>query len=67
MIHLKNHFKYLHKLAEDRAVKVIQTVVDGEGGVPIAWTLRGTSTSQYTWVIEIVITDTWNCLAIRLQ
>ncbi len=31
IIHLKNHFKYLHKLAEDRAVKVIKTVVDGEG------------------------------------
>jgi hypothetical protein len=32
MIHLKNHFKYLHKLAEDRAVKVMKTVVDGERG-----------------------------------
>ncbi len=30
--HLKNHFEYLHKLAEDRAVKGIETVVDGEGG-----------------------------------
>ncbi len=32
MIHLKNHFEYLHKLAEDRAVKVMKTVVDGERG-----------------------------------
>ncbi len=32
MIHLMNHFKYLHKLVEDRAVKVIKTMVDGEGG-----------------------------------
>jgi hypothetical protein len=31
MFHLKNHFEYLHKLAEDRAVKVLKTVVDGEG------------------------------------
>ncbi len=31
MIRLKNHFEYLHKLAEDRALKVIKTVVDGEG------------------------------------
>ncbi len=32
MIHLKNHFNYLLKLAGDRAVKVIKTVVGGEGG-----------------------------------
>ena len=32
MIHLKNHFEFLHKLAEDRALKVINTVIDGEGG-----------------------------------
>jgi hypothetical protein len=32
MIHFKNHFEYLHKLAEDRAVKVIKTMVDGERG-----------------------------------
>jgi len=32
MIYLKKHFKFLHKVAEDRAVKVIKTVVDGEGG-----------------------------------
>ncbi len=32
MIHLKDNFKYLHKLAEDRAVKVTKTAVDGEGG-----------------------------------
>jgi hypothetical protein len=32
MIYLKNHFEYLHKLVEDRAVKAIKTVVDREGG-----------------------------------
>jgi hypothetical protein len=32
MIHLKKHFEYLHKVAEDQAVKVIKTVVAGEGG-----------------------------------
>ena len=32
MTHLKNHFEYLHQLAEDRAVKVRKTVVDGEEG-----------------------------------
>jgi hypothetical protein len=32
MIHLKNHFEFLHKLAEDRALKEINTVIDGEGG-----------------------------------
>jgi len=32
MIHLKKHFKYVHKVAEDRAVKVKKTVVAGEGG-----------------------------------
>ena len=32
MIHLKKHFEYLHKVAEDRAVKVIKTVVAGKGG-----------------------------------
>ncbi len=65
MIHLKNHFEYLHKLVEDRAVKVIKTVVDGERGAPNTRTLRGTSTSQYTRVIEIAITLTWNHLGIR--
>jgi hypothetical protein len=67
MIHLKNHFKYLHKLAEDRAVKVMKKWLMERGSTPIAWTPRGTSTSQYTWVIEIAITVTWNCLGIRSQ
>ncbi len=29
MIHLRNHFDYLHKLGEVRATEVIVTVVDG--------------------------------------
>ena len=33
MIHLRNHFDYLHKLGEVRAVKVIATVVDGARGL----------------------------------
>ena len=33
MIHLRNHFDYLHKLGEVRATKVIATVVDGARGL----------------------------------
>ena len=32
MMYLKKHFEYLHRVAKDRAVKEIKTVVDGEGG-----------------------------------
>ena len=33
MIHLRDHFDYLHKLGEVKAVKVIATVVDGARGL----------------------------------
>jgi hypothetical protein len=33
MIHLRNHFDYLHKLGEVKAVKVIATFVDGARGL----------------------------------
>ena len=33
MIHLRNHFDYLHKLGEVRATKAIATVVDGARGL----------------------------------
>ena len=33
MIHLRNHFDYLHQLREVRATRVIATVVDGERGL----------------------------------
>ena len=33
MIHLQNHFDYLHKLGQVRATRVIATVVDGERGL----------------------------------
>jgi hypothetical protein len=32
MIHVRNHFDYLHKLGEVRATKVIATVADGGRG-----------------------------------
>ena len=66
MIHLRDHFDYLHKLGEVKAVKVIATVVDGACGLA---NRQDTDGKIYLpiWDIAIVITGTWNLLDIKLQ